>query len=271
MKIVLRTFFLAAICVVGSIIYGYFGNTGHAFSSGSPGGRSGSPGHNNLTCTSCHSGTATPTTDAITSNIPANGYTPGETYTFSVGFSEGSKTKYGFEARHEGADRKAKGTLIITESGRTRQVSSGQNASITHTSGGAFGSGNSNSWTWDWVAPASGEGAITVYAAINATNSSGSDSGDRIYTTSETFQEAITSVNAMDETIEVRAFPNPVTDYLNIEGDFQSVELLDMSGRVVVAKTNESSLSVGHLPKGIYFAKIFTTETDEVVQRVVKR
>lgn len=55
-----------------------------ASSNGSPGGRSGSPGDNNQTCTACHSGTAVNQTGWISTNIPASGYVAGQTYQLTL-------------------------------------------------------------------------------------------------------------------------------------------------------------------------------------------
>ena len=56
---------------------------------GSPGGKTNSPldGSN---CTSCHAGTINsgPGNINITSDVPVNGYTPGETYTITTSMSE---------------------------------------------------------------------------------------------------------------------------------------------------------------------------------------
>ena len=254
MKLVLRTFFLAALCIVGSVIYGFYDNVGHANNFGSPGARTGSPGNNGATCTGCHSGTASPTADVITSNVPSNGYVPGETYTFSMTISDGNKTKYGFEARHEGADKKSKGTLIITESGRTKQLSSGQNASITHTSGGTAASGNTNTWTWDWIAPATGTGTVTVYAAINATNSNGGTSGDKIFTTNLPVAEADPDGIFEQKSIAIQVYPNPTTDILHFEGALSNVQVFDITGALVEVDIDAENgrVEVQTLPKGIY-------------------
>ena len=75
----------------------------YASSSGSPGGKSGSPGDNGNTCTDCHSGTAIPTSGWISSGIPAQGYTPGETYQLTVTATHSGAGRDGFELTAETA------------------------------------------------------------------------------------------------------------------------------------------------------------------------
>ena len=153
----------------------------YASSSGSPGGKSGSPGDNGATCTECHSGTASSIAGWVTSTIPAQGYTPGETYTMTVTGTLAGAGKYGFELTAETATGSKTGTFAITEASRTRLVNSGN--SVTHTSGGNSG-GASTSWSASWTAPATDVGQVRFYVAVNAANGNGNTAGDMIYTSS---------------------------------------------------------------------------------------
>lgn len=152
----------------------------YASSSGSPGGKSGSPGDNGSTCTDCHSGTASPTSGWITSGIPAQGYTPGETYQLTVTATHSGAGKFGFELTAETSTGSKTGSWTITEAARTRLANASH--AVTHTSGGNTG-GSSTSWTANWTAPATDVGQVRFYAAVNAANGNGSTSGDVIYTT----------------------------------------------------------------------------------------
>jgi hypothetical protein len=153
----------------------------YANSNGSPGGYSGSPGDNNQTCTSCHSGSAINQSGWITSTIPAEGYTPGQTYQITVSGVHTGVVRFGFELTAENSSGQKVGTFAITESTRTKLVN--QSKSVTHLFGGTTPTGNSNSWNVNWTAPATDIGQITFYAAINAANGNGGTSGDVVYRT----------------------------------------------------------------------------------------
>lgn len=153
-----------------------------AYSSGSPGGKSGSPGDNNINCTQCHSGIPNPVTGWITTNIPPQGYTPGETYTVTATGTHTGVIRLGFECTAEEVSGTKTGTFAITDPVRTKLTNAGK--AVTHQFAGITPSGNTNSWSFDWTAPASPPvGDITFYAAFNAANGNGSSSGDVIYTT----------------------------------------------------------------------------------------
>ncbi|GAB4332572.1 MAG: hypothetical protein Kow00127_24310 [Bacteroidales bacterium] len=158
------------------------------FSSGSPGGKTGSPGDGGNTCTDCHGGSANPAEGWITSNIPAEGYTPGMTYTVTATGTHSGVVKFGFEATAEDAQNQKTGTLIVTNSVENQLINGGQ--SITHKSSGTTPTGNTKSWSFDWTAPNAGTGTVTFYAAFNAANGNGNTSGDIIYTSNLTIPEA---------------------------------------------------------------------------------
>jgi type IX secretion system substrate protein/Reeler domain-containing protein len=156
-----------------------------AFSGGSPGGKSGSPGDGGATCTQCHTGTATVQAGWITSNIPAEGYTAGETYTITAMGTNSAAALFGFELTTENATGQKIGTLAITDATRTK-FTDVENHAITHTS-----SGTAATWTMDWTAPAEGSGEVGVYAAFNAANGNGNTSGDEVFTSELMLMEAL--------------------------------------------------------------------------------
>lgn len=173
-----------------------------SYSTGSPGGKTGSVGDGGATCTQCHVGTAQSQSGWITSDIPAEGYEPGNTYTITATGTHTGVVKFGFELTAENTAGAKKGTLILTNTTRTK-FTNGTSA-VTHTADGNTPSGNSNSWTMDWTAPAAGTGQIKFYAAFNAANGNGNNTGDQIYTSFLTVNElvlnpAITSVSPDSE------------------------------------------------------------------------
>ena len=178
MKIIYR---ILSILIIPSILILY------SYSSGSPGGKTGSTGDGGTTCTQCHTGTAITQGGWITSGIPSEGYTAGETYTITVTGTHTGVVKMGFEVTSENSPGTKKGTWIITNAGRTQLVN--LNKAASHTSAGNTPNGDSNTWDVDWTAPAAGTGAIKFNSAVNAANGNGSTSGDQIYTTLLTVQE----------------------------------------------------------------------------------
>jgi hypothetical protein len=151
----------------------------YAHSAGSPGGKSGSPGDSNATCTQCHSGTASSVSGWITTNIPAEGYTPGESYVITATGTHNGVVKFGFELTAETSAGAKIGTFTISEPTRTQLVN--VNKAVTHTQAGNVPTGNTNTWTMNWTAPASNVGQIRFYAAFNAANGNGNNTGDVIY------------------------------------------------------------------------------------------
>jgi hypothetical protein len=151
----------------------------YANSSGSPGGRSGSPGDGGATCTACHAGTATAQSGWITTNIPDNGFTPGETYEVTLNAAHSGAGRFGFELTAENPVGNKLGGFTITDATRTKLIGGGN--AVTHTSSGNSG-GNNTSWSFSWTAPAD-EVEVRFYAAVNAANGNGNTAGDQIYTT----------------------------------------------------------------------------------------
>lgn len=152
------------------------------YHSGSPGGKTGSPGDGDATCTQCHTGTANTVTGWITSNIPGSGYIAGQTYTITASGTHSGVVYFGFELTAENTSNQKTGTFIITDPSQTKLVNNGK--AVTHTQNGTNPSGNSKSWSMNWTAPGAGTGNVTFYAAFNAANGNGGTSGDVIYKSS---------------------------------------------------------------------------------------
>ncbi|MBU1370443.1 MAG: T9SS type A sorting domain-containing protein [Bacteroidetes bacterium] len=151
----------------------------YANSTGSPGGKSGSPGDGGSTCVECHVGTPTAQSGWISTNIPDAGFEPGETYQISVNPMHSGAGRFGFELTAETAGGSKIGGFTITDAGRTKLITGGN--AVTHTFGGNTG-GDATTWTVDWTAPVD-QAEVRFYAAVNAANGNGNNSGDQIYTT----------------------------------------------------------------------------------------
>ncbi len=147
-----------------------------------PNGFTGAP-PTNSTCAStangCHFGGNFSGSVSIT-GLPAT-ITGGNTYniTVTVSFATGNPVRAGFQMTALDASNSPIGTWTNagTGVGITGQF-------VEHSGAQNFGASNSVSWTVDWIAPTS-SGTVTMYAAGNIANGSGTG-GDDIRTTSVT-------------------------------------------------------------------------------------
>jgi hypothetical protein len=230
-----------------------------AYKSGSPGGRSGSPGDNGSTCTSCHSGTAQIVTGWITTNVPISGYEAGQVYNISLNATNIRAARFGFELTAEDDDNKKIATFSITNVSETKLTNI--NRAVTHTSSGTTPSGNSKSWDFEWTAPLKSTGTITFYAAVNAADGNGNNSGDIIYKTSTAITPNSTRIG--EYTNSLKFYPNPSTGLVNFETKIQSgstdLLIININGQLVehrILNSRVKQIDLSYLPKGIYYLKL---------------
>jgi hypothetical protein len=183
-----KILFLTVIAMVMFIINDAMQNRAHTSSAGAPAGRTGSPG-DGANCTGCHAGSPVTQAGLITSNIPAGGYTPGQTYQITGTVTSPGRTKFGFQISPQSPSGTLLGTLVNATPSLTQII--GNNKYITHTAAGNQGSNGSHTWTFNWTAPAAGTGNVTFYGAFNATNNNSSSSGDIIFLSTLAVQECI--------------------------------------------------------------------------------
>jgi hypothetical protein len=69
---------------------------------------------------------------------------------------------------------------------------------------------------------------------------------------------------------ELHIYPNPATNQINIDGDFNQVLIYNSIGELVL-NINESShtINVSHLPQGLYFVKAFTLNNTTYTSRLI--
>lgn len=164
-----------------------------AKSSGADVGYSGGPdgynfGANN--CTSCHAydtpNNPGPGSVAIL-DVPRR-YRPNAIYDFRVRIADPDQVGAGFEISAENAGGH-QGQLLIADALRTRNADNQPPILyVTHTSQGFRDSvdrwaanGNAAEFAVRWQAPATDEGAVTLFAAGNAVNDANATDGDRYY------------------------------------------------------------------------------------------
>ncbi len=227
-----------------------------AYHTGSPGGKTNSPGDGFNNCTDCHSGTPINASNWIESNIPADGYEPGQVYEFTLTGSHEAPGRFGFEITAEDESGTKVGQFASLDD--ETQLTNNMDA-LTHTDQGITPNGDFKSWTFNWTAPDPGVGNVSFYAALNAANGDGTNSGDVIYLTNETYQEHITGI----ETPLVRgfsAYPNPAANHLwlRTNQDLQGgkLSIVSLSGQTVFSSQIMHKLrriSLEGLKPGLYF------------------
>ncbi len=155
-----------------------------SYSGGPPAGMSGAPGDSN--CTSCHSGTASSSSSDISvyTNATNGVYIPDSTYTITVRARTSGCVRFGFETTilNTNTSPTKLGTLGIPSAATNVQLATGSRDYVTQTySGSSAIYTDSTDWSFTWVAPSSPLGDAKIYVAMNATDNSGSSSGDQIH------------------------------------------------------------------------------------------
>jgi len=242
-----------------------------ASSSGSPGGKSGSPGDSGATCSQCHSGTPQNASNWITTNIPEIGYVGGQTYTITATGTHPGANKFGFELTAEDASGAKVGAFTITNGTETKLTNSAK--AVTHKTAGNTPTGGVKAWSFDWTAPEGSTGDVTFYAAFNGANGNGSTSGDQIYTSTHTVGPDVTGIE--DLANEFRFYPNPSTGVVNFElpGNEKANEIavFNNNGQTVASfdlRSGFHQVDLSNLSKGMYFVKL-TGATETSMQKLV--
>jgi hypothetical protein len=147
----------------------------------------GNTGADGSTCTNCHGsfGLNSGGGNVTISGLPTSGYTPNQTYTFSLTITHGTadRTKWGFSIAARTSGNADVGTFTTTNS------NAGVNGSeLSHNN--APSTAATNSFTFNnlkWTAPATNQGPITFYYTGNAANGNSGTSGDHIYSGTTNF------------------------------------------------------------------------------------
>lgn len=226
-------------------------------SGGSPGGKTGSPGDNGTTCTQCHSGTATPVEDWISTDIPELGYVVGETYTITSTAMQNGISKFGFELTAEDANGNKVGSFAVVDA-NTQLANSGN--SVTHNFGGTAGT-NSKTWTMEWTAPSTDVGVVTFYSAYNAANGNSGTSGDNIYTSMLSVDESSVGFGEELAIADFTFGPNPSFGSIQVNHSYDAakVSIFDISGKTVLNIENHTTgntIDLNNLKSGIYFIQL---------------
>jgi len=174
-------------------------STLNAYSTGPLPRHTGAPGDNAGSCTACHRGLAVNGgPGSVTILLPSgNSYVPGVTQHIKVQVSDPQQRRWGFQmsarlksdlVNGQAGDFKPTDsfTQVICDNGAPKPCSDNTVVQfIEHTMAGTRpGTSGGATFEFDWTPPATDSGNIVLYAAGNAANGDGSQSGDHIYNAS---------------------------------------------------------------------------------------
>lgn len=231
---------------------------------GTDAGYTGSPGDSLKNCTACHGGAAMTVEGWVTSNVPAEGYTPGQRYRIRARNLYLGHTRFGFSASPQHPDGRLLGSMIITDSLRTKLI--GNDKYITYRSAGVDGV-DSNVWEFDWIAPPAGTRDVIFFAAFNS-NHDGHKWSDATYLSTLRVLEKGTTSTSEIGLESAHIFPNPANDFIQIDVPFWAlaspvnVELYSVNGQLLlhenISTNNRLDLERLALSKGVYLIKLIS-------------
>lgn len=278
MSLLTKTTWIIILSAIGSLCINESLPTAHGSTNGAPAGRTGSPG-DVFNCTACHSGSATTVAGLITSNIPATGYVPGQTYTITGSITSIGKTKFGFQISPQDITGAELGTLVITDPTNTKLVGTSGNYATHSTAGSSFPSGIAT-WSFNWIAPIAGTGEVTFYGAFNITNNNNIASGDAIKLSTLIVQENVSaSLNDIVSKPEAwNIYPNPSENIICLVNEDNSrlisLSIMDINGKLIntlIAEdiSNNQNIDISDLQKGVYILTI-ASENGISTKRFIK-
>lgn len=239
----------------------------------------------------CHgTGTATSVTITVDSaGVPVTKYSPGKTYTVKIaGTNSSSLPKFGFQfvaVSGTGTAQAQAGTYSVLPSGTMSHSLSSLNyveqmGAMTAATPGTY------NVQFDWTAPTSSSlGDITLYCTLNAVNGTGAaDASDISGNVSKVMKMNMvpSSVATTIAAMEVKAFPNPATNNMNLQltnaqAGTYSVQVFSLGGKLVANETvtvtganNTLSLNTGNWAAGTYMVSVENNGSRKVIP-VVKQ
>lgn len=248
-------------------------------------GVTGSPGENN--CTNCHNTYAVNSgagSITMTSNMTNWEYVPGQTYQISVTVAQTGKSLFGlgFEAllpsgANAGTLTAGTGTTI-----KNATVSGNSRRNIVHQLNGGASSGT-HTFTFNWAAPTTNVGALTFYAAGDACNGNGSDTGDYVYTASQSVNPAPVGIaEEVAATFTFSFYPNPATENITVNYSLdQSAKvtytIFDLTGKQVQSDSSnrfpgaqQQNVNVNSLEAGTYLLSV-NVNGNVITKRFIKK
>lgn len=245
-----------------------------ASSSGSPGGRTGSPGDGEQNCSGCHFGSTTQVEGWISTEVPAAGYIPGETYLIAATGTHTGVVKFGFELTAEDENGNKTGTLTLADP--NTKLTNNEKA-VTHSATGTTPNGNTKTWVVEWTAPEGEENTIGFYAAFNAANGNGANTGDVIYLSKTFVHKNMSGLYEREERGKISIQPNPSSGifklYAKPGNTIGHFAVFNLFGRLIMegSITSEKTLiDLTDHPEGIYFLRTICGNSSGTIRLVKK-
>jgi hypothetical protein len=266
-----KSIIISAIMLPG--IFLVFSSNSNGPASSGNGIRNNGPGSNG-TCSSCHGGGAGTTTINISltekaTGTAANGiYKPGVVYTVTLSGNNPNLPFFGFQLSAATATNLQAGSF--SNLGTDKHISNLSSLQIVEHSTNIAKVNGSYLATFDWTAPVAGKGTVTFYGIINGVNDNNLTDGDKVSAPSAvsfTEQPGQTSIDDMEQYHDLKLYPNPVSDVLQLRSESMGsgkydIRILDINGRVVFYNSERLNLSAGwnvslkSFKPGIYFLRI---------------
>lgn len=221
-----------------------------ANSAGLDDGRTGSPGDNGNSCTSCHTGGSSGFTVAITTDIPNGGYETNTQYDVTVTSTSSTNTN-GFQLTAE----------KTTDDSKVGTFAAGTGSRVSGTRVTHSGTGQ-KTWSFKWTSPATDVGNVKFYAATVSANGDGANGGGDKAALTSTSDFSVLGL-AKENQLDFTAYPNPVSDYLNIQlptgTKNAKVTLFDISGKLIrnaIISVQNTKINISELSTGVYILKL---------------
>ncbi|NNF03090.1 MAG: T9SS type A sorting domain-containing protein [Rhodothermales bacterium] len=242
-----------------------------SYPTGAPAMRTGAPGDQTCNAFGCHNSFALNSgPGSVRIEAPAD-YAPGEPMELTVVVSQEGQIRFGFEITARDGSNDFAGSWTL---GDNQEFADNNPEYVTHDQAPYVN--DQASFTLVWNAPPAGEGDITFYAAGNAADGLGSNTGDHIYTTALVVTEGVDTGIELEElprALEVTSvFPNPVVSGTTVGFElFRTatvrLSVYDAAGRLVrtvvggVRPPGEHSLMLdaAGMSGGVYFYSLETS------------
>lgn len=235
-------------------------------SAGAPAASTGAPGEGNCSMSGCHVDFAANSgSGKVEILLPKNHYSPGEELEVTVQVSDAAMKKTGYELTALDDAGNAAGQFELTDNYRTQLLpGTGKFANrsyMTYTANGTGVSNNSGIWKMKWKAGNS-MGAVHFYAAGTAADGDGTQAGDYVFTTSKTIGQA----TGIGIPIAIGTAARFYASSLFVTEPMQ-LNLFDLNGKLIIQNHRLSeSISLSHLPKGIYLARLTGSHGTETLK-----
>lgn len=242
-KIILTLFAIALISISWTTVK-------HGF--GSVGGFSGSP-LDGKDCSTCHPKNIK---DAgywvYPTNLPNNGFIPGDTLSLYMFATQSGMQKAGFEMTTEDSQKNKVGTFVLTDTLQTRLTNKG---SVTHTGSSNTAFNEFKSWKVNLHIPLNAPDTFKVYTCFNLNNGSFGKADTTRLSTFTLYKSPIGYIQNQLTNSEFSCYPNPCVDYLNIltETAWESYSIYNINGELIRSNNYKPQIDVSELSSGAYF------------------